>query len=271
MTVDYINEIRAELRHARPLIHCITNPISIHQCANAVLAAGARPIMAEHPGEVSEITQTASALMLNLGNITDVRLQSMLLAAETAKRCHIPFLLDAVGISCSQLRRNYVADLIQQFTPSVIKGNYSEICTLSDETYRASGVDASADATVEKTVQSAVKSARNYHSVVLASGKSDIITDGKTICFVQNGTPRLAEITGTGCMQGALAAAYLWVSDSVAAAVTACAVLGVCGEMAANECGSSSSFVKLMDHLSLLSDKDVTAYSKSEEKSIEEF
>ena len=99
-----IRDIRKNLRDRQPLIHCITNPISINQCANAILAVGGRPMMAEHPQEVAEITRTAQSLMLNLGNITDARMESILISAETAQEAGIPFLLDAVGIACSTLR-----------------------------------------------------------------------------------------------------------------------------------------------------------------------
>ena len=101
-----IPDICRAVRDQKPLIHCITNPISIHQCANAVLAVGGRPIMAEHPAEVQEITATARALMLNLGNITDVRMESMYLSAQAAREGKIPILLDAVGVACSRLRRS---------------------------------------------------------------------------------------------------------------------------------------------------------------------
>ena len=103
-----IHDIRKTVKQTQPLIHCITNPISINQCANGILAIGARPMMAEHPKEVSEITRTAQALMLNLGNITDARMESMLISAKTANEMGIPILLDAVGIACSTLRREYV-------------------------------------------------------------------------------------------------------------------------------------------------------------------
>ena len=79
-----IQNYRKQVKGKRPLIHCITNPISITQCANAILAVGARPIMAEHPEEVAEITETADALLLNLGNITDVRMESMKIAMREA-------------------------------------------------------------------------------------------------------------------------------------------------------------------------------------------
>ena len=122
-----IHDIRETVRQMQPLIHCITNPISINQCANGILAIGARPMMAEHPREAAEITRTAGALMLNLGNITDARMESMLICAKTANEAGIPILPDAVGISCSTLRREYVTDLLNTATPTVIKGNYSEI------------------------------------------------------------------------------------------------------------------------------------------------
>ena len=117
---EKIHKIRADIIRKKPLIHCITNPISINQCANAILAVGARPIMAEHPGEAAEITETAQALLLNLGNITDVRMKSMAISAAAAADRGIPFVLDAVGIACSQLRKNYITELLRNVTPTII-------------------------------------------------------------------------------------------------------------------------------------------------------
>ena len=127
-----LHEIREAVRHKQPLIHCITNPISINQCANGILAIGARPMMAEHPKEVREITETAGALMLNLGNITDARMESMKISMLTAKEKNLPVMLDAVGIACSKLRRDYIAELLEINIPTVIKGNYSEITAKID-------------------------------------------------------------------------------------------------------------------------------------------
>ena len=107
-----LNEVCGAVREKRPLIHCITNPISINQCANAILAAGARPIMAEHPAEVKEITETADALMLNLGSITDARMQSMEISLRAATEKGIPVVLDVVGTACSTLRREFAARLL---------------------------------------------------------------------------------------------------------------------------------------------------------------
>ena len=106
--VNKICEITNFLKNKKPLIHCITNPISINHCANAILSVGARPIMAEHPKEVEEITATADALLLNIGNITDARMEAMPISLKTAKTRGIPVVLDIAGFSCSAMRRRRV-------------------------------------------------------------------------------------------------------------------------------------------------------------------
>lgn len=263
-----IPDIRGAVRERSSLIHCITNPISINQCANAILAVGGRPIMAEHPREVSEITATAGALMLNLGNITDVRMEAMRLSARTAEH-GTPILLDAVGVACSRLRRDYACGLMEAVTPAVIKGNYSEINALYQERYRASGVDADAALDAQTVERAAAALARTRRTVVLASGKVDIVTDGTRLIRVRNGTPQLSCVTGTGCMLGALTAAYLSAASGLDAAVTACAVLGVCGQLAETERGSGSFMVGLLDALSTLQDAELERYMDLEEIEIE--
>ena len=264
-----IPDIRGAVRERSSLIHCITNPISINQCANAILAVGGRPIMAEHPREVSEITATAGALMLNLGNITDVRMEAMRLSARTAAEHGTPILLDAVGVACSRLRRDYACCLMEAVTPAVIKGNYSEITALYQERYRASGVDADAALDAQTVERAAAALARTRRTVVLASGKVDIVTDGTRLIRVRNGTPQLSCVTGTGCMLGALTAAYLSAASGLDAAVTACAVLGVCGQLAETERGSGSFMVGLLDALSTLQDAELERYMDLEEIEIE--
>lgn len=264
-----ILEICEKLREEKPLIHCITNPISINQCANAVLAVGARPMMAEHPKEVREITETAGALMLNLGNITDARLASMQISAQTASKKGIPILLDAVGTACSKLRRDYVCEMFKTVMPTVIKGNYSEINALYHETYRSSGVDTDAALDVRALDAVAVELARTYHTVILASGKVDIVTNGTRLIHIKNGTPQLAEITGTGCMLGALAASYLSVKPDMDAAITACVMLGICGQLAETDRGSGSFMVNLMDALSTMKSTDIEQLMDMEEIEIE--
>lgn len=252
---EQINAIRKSVKDQNPLVHCITNPISINQCANAVLAVGASPIMAEHPEEVAEITSTAKALVLNLGNITDVRMKSMLISSEVAYKNGIPFVIDAVGIACSRLRYDFLHKLLK-YKPSLIKGNYSEVNSLYNRAYKSSGVDAKL--TDEKTItEAAVWLAKKYECIVLASGKTDIVTDGDRFFCIKNGTPSLAGITGTGCMLGVLCGCYLSVRNNIYGVIAACSVLGICGELAKTDAGNGTFFINLLDKLSNLSDTDI--------------
>jgi len=260
-----LNEICGAVREKRPLIHCITNPISINQCANAILAAGARPIMAEHPAEVREITETADALMLNLGSITDVRMQSMEISLRAAKEKKIPVVLDAVGTACSGLRRVFAIRLLEISAPAIIKGNYSEIYALYRAAYRASGVDADSALTEEEVREAAGVLARKYNTTVLASARTDIVTDGVRYIQIRNGTPQLAAVTGTGCMLGALCGVFLSVCPGMEAAGTACAVLGACGQIAETPKGNGSFMVNLMDALSTAQDRQLEELIRMEE------
>ena len=270
MKSEIINEIRKKTADKNPLIHCITNPISINQCANGVLAVGARPMMAEHPREVAEITRAAGALVLNIDNITDARMQSIKISAKTAQENNIPFIIDVVGISGSQLRRSFVREFLKEFRPTAIKGNYSEIYALYNESYTSAGVDADKNLMLENVSKTALALAKKHSTMILASGKTDIVTDGKTLIHINNGVPQLAQITGTGCLLGALCGCYLSASQSTDALITACAVLGICGQLSETDKGNGTFFVNLMDNLTVLKDTQVKELLKIEVKTNEE-
>lgn len=263
---DKIRDIRGKIKRQKPLIHCITNPISINQCANTILSVGGKPIMAEHPKEVSEITDASDALMLNIGNITDARMESMLISLKRAKRKGKPVVLDAVGVASSKLRRQYVSQLFETCVPSVIKGNYSEITALYDKEYFSSGVDSDVSLDICYITKTARELAIKYRAVVLATGQADVVTDGKRIVHIKNGTPQLASVTGTGCMLGALCAAFATCASSMDAVVSACAYFGICGEFAKTEKGNGSFMVNLIDKLSTLSNDEISRSLKMEEE-----
>lgn len=259
-----INEIKCELQNRNPLIHCITNPISINQCANTILALGARPVMAEHPKETYEITKSAKSLLVNLGNITDARIKSIKKSLHASTKYNIPCVIDLVGISCSSLRRKFAYKLCKKHNFSVIKGNYSEILSLYDNTYFSSGVDSekSLDADYIKTIAEFLS--QKYNTVILASGKRDIITNGKRTVFIDNGTPMLSKITGTGCMLGAVCASFLAATNPFDAALCACTVLGICGEMSECKNGTASFLQNLINNFSLINDEIIKNYLKEE-------
>lgn len=256
--------------HTNPLIHCITNPISINQCANAILAVGAKPIMAEHPKEVLEITKTADALLLNIGNITDARMEAMPISFKEAIKRNIPVVLDIVGLACSSMRKAFVSKLLKEASPTVIKGNYSEIFALYHQEYCSSGVDADASIDEENAEKAAIFLADKYKTTILATGKKDMITDGKRLVYINNGTQQLSSVTGTGCMLGALCASYLAMEHSFDAVVYACAVLGVSGELSETLAGNGTFMQKVMDRISTITKDEIEKHVKKEEKKIDE-
>lgn len=267
MLIDDIKIAVNDLKKNSPLIHCITNPISINQCANAVLAAGAKPIMAEHPREVSEITKTAKALLLNFGNITDVRMESMVLSSKTAKEFGIPIVIDLVGIACSELRQKFAIKIIEEYSSNVIKGNYSEIMALYNSQYKSTGVDSDELLDLDVVTKAVDELAKRYRCTVMASGKIDIVADVKNTVHINIGTPQLSTVTGTGCMLGALTACYLSQTNGLTASITACVILNLCGMLAETKKGNGSFMVNLMDKLSTIYDEDILKELRFDEES----
>ncbi len=266
-------EIISKLHRENPLIHCITNPISITQCANTVLGIGAKPIMAEHPKEVREITETASALLINLGNITDIRISAMEISMEAALEKGLPIVLDAVGVSCSGLRREFVRKLFDKWHGYrkasegttgvfVVKGNYSEIKALNDDSYRGRGVDADRKLTLAEVAEEARKIALDKGVIVLASGENDIVTSGKDTVAIRGGVPMMGEVTGTGCMLGALCAGFLAAEPDACSVIRASVAFGLAGELAfqrleesGERYGNGSFLIKLLDEIYLMTDE----------------
>lgn len=275
-------EIMRAVPRKAPLIHCITNPISIHDCANVILAAGARPIMAEHPEEVREITASADALGLNLGNLTDARRTSILLSGEEAARRNIPTILDLVGIGCSSLRRSLVKEFLEMretcmaesrnTAPLILKGNLSEILVLSGmeqgTRLSVSGVDARPQDVVNDQTRDGIakelqRLAVRHRAVLMATGATDVISDGETTYLIENGSKRMASVTGTGCMVTALTAAWISEGMLLPGALLGAVMFGVCGELAAGDWRGSGTYqVRLMDELSLCTWETIEKYRR---------
>ena len=272
--LSQLEPILTYIQQEAPLIHCITNPISINDCANILLAIGARPIMAEHPEEVAEITSIAKGLALNLGNITDARMASMKISAGVAKDKGIPFVLDLVGLSCSQLRQKYAQELLQIAIPDIIKGNISELRTLLGlPTTPGMGVEAGQKEMVtrENALEYAKifqKQAREYHTLLLATGPIDLVVSSEEAYIIANGSNALASITGTGCMNNVLAGACLasvhgissQATNNTIAAILSCLLLGIAGEniqdIYLNQ-GPGSFHYSLMDSISKLTSQTI--------------
>ncbi|MBU5450749.1 hydroxyethylthiazole kinase [Acetivibrio sp. MSJd-27] len=261
-----ILELKRRIREKKPLIHCITNPISINDCANAVLAVGAKPIMAEHPREVSEITARARALCVNMGNITDARMESILLSGKTAKALDIPHCIDMVGVGCSSLRLELAREYVRQCRPQIIKGNLSEVKAFCGLPAHAVGIDAGEEENaLPETIRMAKQLAREMDSVVYITGAVDIAAGKENVFLIRNGNPMLCQVTGTGCMANVLAGTFLSERRPLEAAVLAAALLGIAGETACGERGLGSYHISLIDKLSVMTEKDIKEHIRIEE------
>lgn len=259
--INRFQKLRQSLKLNKPLIHCITNPISINDCANAVLAVGAKPIMAEHPLEVKEITLCAKALAVNLGNITDVRMESIMLSGKVAQENNIPCSIDLVGVACSKLRKDFAQKFIKECSPSVIKGNMTELIAICDERCSQGGVDAldsdmTTDSNISANVSSLRKLSKSTGAVILASGKTDLVVSSEHSYAVSNGTPMLSQITGTGCMLNVLTASFISEGDILTGTLLATVYLGIAGELADTDEGCGTFRVRLHNALSTMSDKE---------------
>lgn len=249
------------LKQTNNLIHCITNPISINDCANLILALGAKPIMACHPDEVDDITCHSAALALNLGNFDDVRAKSMMISAQCAKENKIPFILDLVGVACSTLRLNYAKELVSLYCPTVIKGNISECKAFYGMTSHAHGVDA--DVLDEENIYESAKwlkdMALHLGCVVVCSGKVDVITDGNEVNLIPNGCDMLSRITGTGCMLNVAIATFLASYSPLLACIKATCYYEVAAEK--TECNGPGTFhMHFMDEIYKLTSFDESLF-----------
>ena len=224
------------VRGNKPLVQCITNFVTVNDCANIILAAGGSPTMASHPLEVEEAVCGVQALVCNMGAIDKV--DSMILAGKAANRLGIPVVLDPVGAGGTQLRRDAVKRLLDEVHFAVIRGNASEIRYLAGQQSAGSGVDVSdADEITERNLESAVSMAaelaERLETVIAVSGKIDVISDGKESCVLNNGCATMARITGSGCMLTALIGAFCGGNRNYfSAACSAVAAMGICGEIA---------------------------------------
>lgn len=225
------------VRETAPLVQCITNFVTVNDCANIILAAGGSPTMAMDAREVEEAVRGVSALVCNMGAIESV--EAMILAGKEANRLQIPVILDPVAAGGTQLRRDASKELLEQVQFSVIRGNASEIRYLAGQQTTGSGVDVSlTDAVTEENLSAVVdmtKSlAKKTGSVIAISGVLDVISDGERTAVLKNGCATMARVTGSGCMLTAMIGAFCGAmkEDCFAAACAAMAAMGIAGELA---------------------------------------
>lgn len=227
------------VRNTCPLIHNITNYVTVNDCANVLLACGGSPIMADDVEEAEDITTICGGLNINIGTLNQRTIPAMHVAGKKANELGHPVLLDPVGAGASKLRTQTANDLLKEIRFTVIRGNISEMKALALGTGGARGVDADvADTVIKENLQQAVAFAKNFAkqtgAVIAITGAIDIVADGEKAYCIYNGHPMMSSITGTGCQLSAMTAAYVTANQEtpLEAAAAAVCVMGVCGEKA---------------------------------------
>lgn len=232
-------EILENVATKAPLVHNITNYVTVNDVANMVLACGGSPIMADDASEVEDITTISNSLVINVGTLNERTILSMIKAGKKANELGLPVILDPVGAGASTLRTNTVFKLLEEIKFSVIRGNISEIKTIYAGSGLTKGVDAAAadsvsDENMDEVIGFAKKLSQKTGSIIAITGPTDIVTNEDKAYLITNGHAMMSKITGSGCMLSAVIGAYCGANpqqilDSTAAAVCA---IGLSGELA---------------------------------------
>lgn len=234
MLGTYIQNVRKNT----PLVHNITNYVTVNDVANVLLACGGSPIMSDEPEDVEDITSICGGLNINIGTLNQNSIKAMFLAGKKAQELGHVLLLDPVGAGASALRTNTAVNLMKELSFDVIRGNISEIKTLALGSGTTKGVDADvADAVTEENLDEAIAFVKAFAKeagcIVAVTGAIDLISDGEACYVVRNGRPEMGKITGTGCQLSGLMTAFLVANqdETLPAAAAAVCAMGLAGEI----------------------------------------
>lgn len=240
-------------KKSAPLIHCITNYVTVNDVANILLACGASPVMSDEPSDVGDIVSVANGLCLNIGTLNTMSIKAMHIAGLKAKELDKIVLLDPVGAGASKLRTDTSLEILETIKPDIIRCNISEIKALALGKGSTKGVDADisdavTDDNLDKTIEFLKEFSAKQHVITAVTGKIDLVTDGDKCYVIRNGVKEMSSITGTGCMLSAIATAYASVNHkSITEAVaSAVCLMGLAGEIAASNmsCGDGNSTLR---------------------------
>lgn len=258
---DLLEKVRAQ----KPVIHHITNWVTIYDCANIVKVFGASPVMAHAKEEVADMAGIASALVLNIGTLTPDLIAAMKLAAIAANRRGIPVVLDVCGAGATKLRDNSCFEILDSVKVDIIKGNASEIARIAGENVQTKGVDAAA---VEKDLKEVAGSlAKKRSCTVVITGEEDIVAGEGRVVLVKNGHPMMADIVGTGCMATSVIGTFAAIEeDLVSSSAAALVCFEIASEIAAREAKGPGTFKEsLYDSVYNLDSETINRMQRIEE------
>jgi len=255
-----------EVRTKVPLIHNMTNYVTVNDCANAVLSIGASPIMADDIAEAEGITAISSVLVINIGTLNQRTIASMIASGKRANEVGIPVIFDPVGAGASKLRNDTTKAILEQVKIAILRGNASEISFIAGLEASTKGVDAADTDMKNDAVEIAKMVAKKHKCIVAITGAVDVISDGEKIVKIKNGHPMLSKVTGTGCMTSALVGSFAGaMKDYFVAAVGGVASMGIAGDIAyekAGSIGTGSFHIAIIDALSNINAQTIEERAK---------
>jgi hydroxyethylthiazole kinase len=238
-----IDKTLKDIREKNALTHCITNSVTINDCANAVLAIGGSPFMAEDAEELEEVVTIADVLVINIGKLSKEQIESMHISSKTANKTNTPIILDPVGVGVTELRNKTTMDLINDYDITAIRGNITEIKAIAklagvlDESNTAKGVDVNIDDIItEENLKDngelICELASKLNTTILASGPIDILSDGNLTVAIDNGDDMMPLITGSGCMLSSIVGSCIGGSNPFDGSLVAILAMNIAGERA---------------------------------------
>ena len=251
-----LKKIQKIIKAEKPLIHHITNNVTVNDCAKITLNWGALPVMAPAAGESAQMVENASALVLNLGTISSKQLESMLKAGRRANELKIPIILDPVGVGATEFRTKAAQKLLSELEIALIKGNKGEISFLAGKAAEVRGVESIGE--YNEIENSATELAQKLDAVVVVSSEIDLISDGSQIAEINSGHSLMGEVVGTGCMLASTLAVFTAAVRHSSLtlfelAQTAVYYYSLAGEKAAEKENTPASFkIEFMDQIYLL-------------------
>ncbi|MEW6184830.1 MAG: hydroxyethylthiazole kinase [Thermodesulfobacteriota bacterium] len=253
-----------QIRETKPLIHNITNYVVMNVTANALLAAGASPVMAHAEEEVEEMVALAGALVLNIGTLSQPWVAAMLKAGKRANELQIPVILDPVGSGATALRTETARRLMGELSIQVIRGNASEILSLAEAGSGVTTKGVDSVHSVDHAAEAARHLAQELKTTLAITGAVDLVTDGRRVCRVMNGHEMMGHITGSGCTATAIIGAFLAVTaEPLEASAGGLAYFGLAGEKAALQAKGPGSFqTAILDALYLISEEELRSEAR---------
>jgi hydroxyethylthiazole kinase len=258
-----IYEMLTQIRSKQPVIHHMTNWVTIFNCAQAVKSIGASPVMAHAMEEAAEMTSISSALVLNIGTLTKELIDSMLISTKTANEKKIPIVLDVCGAGASALRNSSCLKLITERKIDIVKGNASEIASVAGLDVKTKGVDSTE---VKGSLSDiAMALSKKLSSVVVITGKTDYVALNDKLSIIDNGAELMGRVVGTGCIAASIIGCFAAVSQSdlFTASTAALSTWGIAGEKASLKSDGAGTFLlHVLDILSSLSEDDINKNKK---------